>query len=173
MDIGTQVALNSCAMQEPDGSWWYGTLPHHRFVDGFHTGYNLEAIHLINKEMPERRFENSLHAGSEYYVRHLFDQDGTPRYYVNSLYPIDTHNFAQAIITLLHVIGGDVAGQMAQRVMQRAAELLYIPETGLFAYQRGRFLLNRINYPRWTQAWAFLALSVYNRRFAEGPHAAG
>lgn len=173
VDIGAHVALNSCAMQEADGSWRYGTLPHHRFVDGFHTGYNLEAIDLINREVNDKRLEACLRAGCDYYVRHLFDEEGTPKYYANNLYPIDTHNFAQAIITLLRVIGGAEAERMAHRVMERAVELLYLPRSGLFAYQRGRFLLSRINYSRWTQAWAFLALAIYNRRFAEERHAAG
>jgi len=33
-----------CGYQHNDGSWAYGTLPYHHWIDNFHTGYNLECI---------------------------------------------------------------------------------------------------------------------------------
>jgi len=33
-----------------------------------------------------------------------------------------------------------------------------------FAYQKTKWLTNTINYARWTQAWAFYALSMLDNR---------
>ena len=33
--------------QKIDGSWEYGKMSHHKFIDGFHTGFALEALNII------------------------------------------------------------------------------------------------------------------------------
>ena len=35
------------------GHWPYGTRPHHRWMDNFHTGFNMEALLIIQKFMPD------------------------------------------------------------------------------------------------------------------------
>lgn len=40
-----------------------------------------------------------------------------------------------------------------------------------YIHQKTRWLTNRINYPRWTQAWAYYSLAFYNRYRAELDHA--
>lgn len=172
VEVGLDVARHSVACQAADGSWRYGTLPHHGFIDGFHTGYNLEALHLIRSTTDEDWLDRSIGRGLDYYNAKLFEADGTPKYYSTSLYPIDLHSFSQAVIVLLRVCGGSDAADRAERVMHRAIELLYRPDAGVFAYQRGRWMLNRVNYMRWTQAWAYLALTALLRHKAESRDAA-
>lgn len=173
VDVGSQVARSTLACQRPDGSWEYGTLPHHRFVDGFHTGYNLEALDMIARETGDVRVAANVDRGFSYYRQHLFEPDATPRYYAGQLYPIDMHSFSQAVIVLLRVRPGLASATLCHRVMERAVSLLYRPAAGLFAYQRNRLFVNRVNYMRWTQAWAFLAINIYLRSFLREPHAAG
>jgi uncharacterized protein YyaL (SSP411 family) len=153
--------------QAADGSWVYGARHHHQFIDGFHTGYNLEALCLLREATADSEFDGCIRKGYAYYVKTFFTEDGTARYYSNGLYPIDMHSFAQAVFTLLKVGGTAEDLQLCDKVVQRAIDLLYLPDKGQFVYQQTRWLTNRINYTRWTQAWAYYSLAFYNRYRAE------
>ncbi|MNQ86292.1 hypothetical protein D3C85_1014820 [compost metagenome] len=167
VDQALRVARQSVKEQAADGSWVYGARHHHQFIDGFHTGYNLEALCLIRNATETSEFDESIRIGYAYYVKTFFTEDGTARYYNNSVYPIDMHSFAQAVFTLLTVGGAEEDLQLCSKVVQRALDLMYVPDKGQFIYQQTRWLTNRINYTRWTQAWAYYSLAFYNRYHAE------
>ncbi len=166
-----QVARQSVSEQVVDGSWVYGARHHHQFIDGFHTGYNLEALCLLRDALQTDEFDACIAKGYSYYVATFFEADGTARYYNTSVYPIDMHSFAQAIFTLLKVGGTPADLALCDKVVTRAIELMYLPDKGQFIYQKTRWLTNRINYTRWTQAWAYYSLAFYNRYRAELDHA--
>ncbi|WP_225569191.1 hypothetical protein [Pseudomonas sp. Y24-6] len=167
VDQALRVARQSVEEQATDGSWVYGARHHHQFIDGFHTGYNLEALCLIRDATDSGEFDESIRQGYAYYVNTFFTEDGTARYYNNAVFPIDMHSFAQAVFTLLKVGGTTRDLQLCDKVVQRALNLMYLPEKGQFVYQQTRWLTNRINYTRWTQAWAYYSLAFYNRYRAE------
>lgn len=164
------VARQSAGEQAADGSWVYGARHHHQFIDGFHTGYNLEALCLLRDALGTDEFDGCIAKGYRYYVTTFFEADGTAKYYNTSVYPIDMHSFAQAIFTLIKVGGTPADLALCDKVVQRAIELLYLPDKGQFIYQKTRWLTNRINYTRWTQAWAYGSLAFYNRYRAEMDH---
>ncbi len=165
------VARQSIQEQAADGSWVYGARSHHQFIDGFHTGYNLEALALLRDAIGTTEFDDSLRKGYTYYLNHFFTADGTAKYYNNAVYPLDMHSFAQAVFTLLRV-GGTAADRVqCDKVVRRAIARLYLPDRRQFAYQKSPWLTNRINYSRWTQAWAYSALAFYNRYRHEMDHA--
>ncbi|TXG95704.1 MAG: hypothetical protein E6R09_15035, partial [Rhodocyclaceae bacterium] len=166
-----QVARQSVNEQATDGSWVYGARHHHQFIDGFHTGYNLEALCMLRDALNTDEFDACIAQGYRYYVETFFEADGTAKYYNTSLYPIDMHSFAQAIFTLLKVGGTAADLALCDKVVTRAIELMYLPEKGQFIYQKTRWLTNRINYTRWTQAWAYYSLAFFNRYRAELDHA--
>lgn len=166
-----RVARQSVNEQAADGSWVYGARHHHQFIDGFHTGYNLEALGLLRDALHTDEFDACIARGYRYYVDTFFEADGTAKYYNTSVYPIDMHSFAQAIFTLLKVGGTPADLALCDKVVQRAIDLLYLPDKGQFIYQKTRWLTNRINYTRWTQAWAYYSLAFYNRYCAELDHA--
>jgi len=159
-----RVARQSASMQRPDGSWIYGARGHHSFIDGFHTGYNLEALDMLRKATGVREFDHVIERGMAYYRRTFFLSDGTVKYYHDNVWPLDTHSVAQAIVTLLKVGATDENNALADKVVEVAEATLYMPSKRRFVYQRGRWVTNRINYLRWTQAWAFYALSLYAAR---------
>jgi hypothetical protein len=163
-----KVARQSVAEQAADGSWVYGARHHHQFIDGFHTGYNLEALCMLRDALATDEFDASIDRGYRYYVNTFFEADGTAKYYNHNTYPIDMHSFAQAVFTLLKVGGKAEDHALCHKVVNRAIELLYNERKGLFFYQKHRWYTNRINYSRWTQAWAYYALAYYNRFFS-GP----
>jgi polysaccharide biosynthesis protein VpsJ len=161
IEAGLEAANTSVAEQHENGAWIYGTDPHHGFIDSFHTGYNLEALHLINTNVtPE--FEATVSKGLKYYVDTFIEADGQIKYYNNSLHPLDVHCYAQALITLL-VVGGPSFLTTAQSVANSLVHNLYLPNQNRFAYQKGRMIFNKVDYTRWTQAWAFLSLALLNR----------
>lgn len=171
IDQAMRVARQSVGEQRPDGSWFYGVRPHHQFIDGFHTGYNLEALCMIRDALGTDELDQCIRKGFDYYRRTFFTRDCAAKYYHNQMYPLDIHSLAQAVLTLLKVGGTVTDMQMCDKVVARAIESMYLPRRHRFIYQRTRWYINRINYSRWTQAWAYYSLAYYNRRKAELSHA--
>ncbi len=156
-------ARTSVAEQSDSGAWSYGQMPHHQFVDGFHTGFNLEALNLLRKSVATDEFDDNINVGMKYYRENFFLEDGTAKYYQDRVYPLDMHSFSQGIITLLNIadMRSDLA--LAKKIAGRAIESLYSTEDMKFIYQRGRWLKNRIDYIRWTQSWAYLSFMLLAR----------
>jgi len=161
------VTRETVRAQSADGSWVYGTRQHHQFVDGFHTGYNLEALCLIRDVTRSVEFNDCIRRGYDYYVSTFITPAGDVSYYKTSIYPLDMHSVAQAVITLLTTGNGPGARKQSALILSRAIERLYQPARDRFVYQKHRWLTNRINYTRWTQAWAYYALAFYHRHCAE------
>jgi hypothetical protein len=142
-----------------DGSWPYGERSHHRFVDNFHTGFNLVALKDWIVFSGENEWETDLAKAYEYFRNRFWLKNGCPKYYNHSLYPIDIHCSAQGIITCLKL--KEYAGQsltLAKKIAVWAIENMQDRE-GFFYYQKTGCYKNRIPYIRWSQAWMFYALS--------------
>lgn len=158
MALALANAQQSVDMQEADGSWLYGTRDHHAFVDGFHTGYNLEALDRMRQAAHTDRFDAAIARGYAYYVKTFIGEDGAVSYYAHEHWPEETHSVAQAIITLIQ-FGDDDGLATARRVADHAVDTLWLERRGSFAYRRGKVLTNRIDYARWSQAWGFLSFA--------------
>ncbi|WP_020405756.1 hypothetical protein [Hahella ganghwensis] len=156
-----EVARQSIDEQRENGAWVYGSMPHHQFIDGFHTGYNLEALLLIQEVMGTNEFETAISKGFHYYKSTFFLETGAPKYYNNKVYPLDMHSVAQAIFTLLKVGHSSDDLKLVENVMQWAVNHMYIPTEGRFRYQKHRWFNNNVNYARWTQAWSYYAIAFY------------
>lgn len=162
-DLALQVAWQSVREQAEDGSWVYGSRHHHQFIDGFHTGYNLEALHLIAQSLDTTEFNDAIARGFAYYKAELFEADGTAKYYHNNRYPLDMHSVAQAVFTLLRVGGQSEDLALAGKVIDWSLREMYIPSRQQFYYQKQSSFSNKINYIRWTQAWVYYSFAFYNR----------
>lgn len=152
----------SVTEQNQDGSWPYGEQSHHQFIDGFHTGYNLEAIWWFQQHTGTNEYQPVLTKGLEYYRVHFFLEDGTPKYYNNAVYPIDMHSVAQAVFTLSRVGATEQDMALVKKVLNWSLEHMYLLEKGCFRYQKHKWFSNNIFYMRWTQAWMYYALAFYN-----------
>lgn len=161
--LALKVARQSAKEQAANGSWVYGSRHHHQFIDGFHTGYNLEALHLIKTALGTAEFDQTISQGLEYYKAELFEADGTAKYYHNNRYPLDMHSVAQAVFTLCRVGATEEDYALAAKVIRWSFTELYIPEQERFYYQKHKNFSNSINYIRWTQAWVYYALAFFNR----------
>jgi hypothetical protein len=94
-----QATRASASRQGPDGSWPYGERPSYRWIDNFHTGYNLCALRSIARDTGTAEFDESIRLGFTFYRDHFFCPDGSVRYYHDRDYPKDIHCVAQALIT--------------------------------------------------------------------------
>ncbi|WP_299982499.1 hypothetical protein [uncultured Pseudoteredinibacter sp.] len=163
-DLSLLVARQSVRDQLENGSWVYGSSSHHQFIDGFHTGYNLEALSLIRSSLEQSELTESIDLGYKYYRENFFTDSFDAKYYNDNVYPLDMHSVAQAIITLLGVGGGKEDYALADRVISRSIEQMFCPRSRKFFYQKTKWYTNRIDYTRWTQAWVYYSFSYYNRR---------
>jgi len=99
-NVAKEAMEYSCSRQLPDGSWFYGEGPKHRWIDNFHTAYNLDSLKCYKDATGDSSFGDTLRRAYDYWRNHFFEENGRPKYYCDRLYPIDSQCIAQAIDTL-------------------------------------------------------------------------
>ncbi len=149
-----------CNVQKPDGSWTYGSSDFHKWIDNFHTGFNLECISDYIKHTGDIKYQVSLDKGFDYYIKTFFTGNGIPKYYNNSVYPVDIHSSAQLIITLSRLGRIQEYKELADKVLHWTVDNMQ-SAMGYFYFQKNRIYTTKIPYMRWAQAWMFYALSEY------------
>lgn len=149
-----------CKYQKEDGSWGYGTLPFHQWIDNFHTGYNLECIFEYMKFSGDDSYRENVSKGFNYYINTFFTEEGIPKYYSNSTYPIDVHAPAQMVITLERLGKLGQHRNRADKVLAWTIKNMQ-SSNGFFYYQVNKYFSSRIPYIRWAQSWMFYALTTY------------
>lgn len=158
-----RVARYSAGKQNADGSWQYGEVSSQRWIDNFHTGYNLGALQQIDRHLDTDEFTSHIRQGFDFYRAHFFREDGAVRYFHDRTYPIDIHCVAQSIITLLDFRDLDPGNvPLAHSVFRWAQEHMW-DDRGFFYYRVLRLGTIRTSYMRWSQAWMLLALSTLLR----------
>jgi len=168
LDPALKVTRYSVSKQHNDGSWDYGELPTQHWIDNFHTGYNLCALHFICQYAGTSEFEPHIHRGFRFYKKHFFREDGAPQYFHNRTHPIDIHSVAQSIITLLAFKDLDNASvNLALSVYQWGMTHMW-NDHGYFYYQINPLYKNKIPYMRWSQAWMLLSLSTLLEEYSQG-----
>ncbi len=156
-----KAARYSAAKQQPDGSWYYGEAPSQKWIDNFHTGYNLCALQTIGLYAQTTEFESCIRRGVEFYRTHFFNQDGAVRYFHDRTYPVDIHCVAQSIITLLAFEDLDADNVALARSVLRWAMNHMWDDRGFFYYRVLRLFTIRTSYMRWSQAWMLLAIATF------------
>ncbi len=147
--------------QNADGSWPYGEGLTQRWIDNFHTGYNLVALKTLSNVIQEGGLLDSISRGFNFYVKHFFLSNGIPKYYHDKVWPIDIHSVSQSIVTLCELSSMHAGARtLASRVCLWALSNMQSKE-GYFYYQKTRFYKNKISYMRWSQAWMLYALALF------------
>jgi hypothetical protein len=154
--------------QLESGGWYYGQLRRQRWIDSFHTSYNVCALLDYQRITGDSSFEQAMLTGHRYYQATFSTKEGAPKYFHNRVFPIDIHACSQAILHFAAFSPIDPAA------LERASKTFHWTGThmaaadGSFYYQRHRLWTNRTPYMRWGQAWMFRALArllVANGRF--------
>jgi len=79
LEPALEAARYSVGKQHEDGSWDYGELTSQRWIDNFHTGFNLVALRRIKQYGGTAEFDGAIRLGLEFYKDHFFREDGAPR----------------------------------------------------------------------------------------------
>ncbi|MBN1805940.1 MAG: hypothetical protein JW837_11880 [Sedimentisphaerales bacterium] len=168
-EIGLASLDYSLSHQRSDGAWSYAQTDIQKWVDSFHTGFNLQALQYFITEGYASHCQRQYESGLDYYIKHFFLADGTPKYYNNKVFPIDIHSPCQAII----VLSNNLASQsdLAKRILQWMLKHMSDPK-GYFYFRKNRFFTNKISYIRWSQAWVFHALTSYCYNLTKKPQTA-
>jgi rhamnogalacturonyl hydrolase YesR len=159
-EVAKKAVAFVCSRQQDNGSWSYGTLPFHQWIDNFHTGYNLECIADYMRFTRDISYTRVVEKGFEYYINTFFTDEGIAKYYSNSIYPIDIHAPAQLIITLQKLGKLDDYKSLVDKVSNWTIDHMQ-SEKGYFYYQINKYVTSRIPYMRWSQAWMMLCFSIY------------
>lgn len=151
------AVTSSVSAQRDDGSWLYAAGSAGGWVDNFHTGYVLESLCRCSRLIDG--LDEALARGFDYWERALFELDGVPRPATGRRFPVDAHDYAQAIETWLSAV--DRRPDALERA-EHTAELIVshmLNPAGYVNFQRGRIMTNRVPYVRWTTAPTFRALA--------------
>ncbi len=152
---------HSLKYQHNDGSWYYAETNYQKWIDSFHTGFNLQSIrYFLNEGFSE--YEPAFEKGVNFYADNFFLEDGTPKYYHNRIYPVDIHAPSQAIVFFSQL--SEKYSGLTDRISRWMLHNLY-DSKGYFYFRKTKCCTNKISYMRWSQAWAFHALtSLLNRQ---------
>jgi hypothetical protein len=145
--------------QLKSGGWYYGRLRRQRWIDGFHTSYNVCALLDYQRITGDCTFQDTMLLGNRYYQTHFFTGEGAPKYFHDRTFPIDIHACSQAILHFIAFSSIDPqALELAWRTYHWTTRNMAAGD-GTFYYQRHRCWTNRAPYMRWGQAWMLRALA--------------
>ncbi len=159
-EIAFKAVLPIIERQNNDGSWIYGEAKTQKWIDSFHTGYNLECIYEYAKYTGDNQFLKQFEKGFNFYLSNFFLLDGTPKYYHNKVYPIDIHSPAQLIVTLAKTERLKNNLPLANSILKWTIDNMQ-DKKGFFYYQLKPFMSSKIPYMRWAEAWMFYAFANY------------
>jgi len=160
-EVALRAARYTVNRQHQSGSWAYGEREHpsQRWIDHFHTGFNLCALRETGFYAGTTEFEPSIKRGFHFYRQQLFTGNGVPKYYSHKLYPIDIHSISQSLISLSTFQDLDGSNiELATNVYKWAVSNMW-DERGYFYYQKYSWGTIKIPYMRWAQAWMLLGLA--------------
>ena len=159
----------SVSGQAPDGSWPYGLDANQRWIDGFHTAYNLMALEDCRVALCDESLAKVIRKGLDFYLERFIGPSGEPFYFADRPMPYDIHSAASAIAVLCRLAKTDGRCESAARkAFEWTMRRMYLGR-GKFAYRRGRLLLNSVEYVRWSHAWMLYALAHALELFGKAP----
>ncbi len=166
-EVARSAMEYSCSRQRPDGSWWYAEPPDHRWIDNFHTGYNLDSLRCYLEHSEDPEWRDNLRRGLDFYKAHFFEADGCPKYYHNRRYPVDSQCAGQAIETLATSAATDPECLDLSVKVARWTIANLQGRDGHFFYRIYPLMKARAPMLHWAQATIFKGLSVLSARLAE------
>lgn len=159
LSVAREAIKYTCTRQQPDGSWLYGEDRKYRWIDNFHTGYNLDALKSYIELTGDKTYERELELGFSFYKNRFFEKSGRPKYYHDRTYPIDSQCAAQSIDTLTLFSDYDkLALELAMRVAKWTIVNMQ-DRTGYFYFMRYPFAIVKAPLIHWAQATTYKALA--------------
>ncbi len=150
----------SCSRQLSDGAWYYGEDPKNKWIDNFHTGYNLDSLKCYRESSNDDQFDGNLERGFKYYKKTFFEKSGRPKYYHNRTYPVDSQCASQAIETLSSFSDYDESSlELAMKVASWTIDNMQHKD-GYFYYRQYPFVKAKTPMLHWAQATMYRGLTL-------------
>jgi rhamnogalacturonyl hydrolase YesR len=160
LKVAKEAMYYSCSRQNLDGSWYYGDEPKYRWIDNFHTGYNLDSLKCYIENTNDRDFDDNLRRGFSFYMGNFFEDDGRPKYYHNRAYPIDSQCASQAIETLSNFSDYDKSSlEIGLKVAEWTINNMQ-DKKGFFYYRQYPLIKAKTPMLHWAQATTYRALTL-------------
>jgi hypothetical protein len=159
MELAREAITYTCVRQNADGGWFYGEAPKYRWIDNFHTGYNLDSLKRYIDSTGDRDCEVHLRRGVQYFKANFFEKNGRPKYYHDKPEPIDIQCAAQAIDTLALVSDARPESlELAAKVTRWTIKNMQAPD-GHFYYRDLGWTKVKTPMLHWGQGTMFKALA--------------
>ncbi|GAX61185.1 hypothetical protein SCALIN_C18_0004 [Candidatus Scalindua japonica] len=151
-DLARKAINWSCSRINSDGSWYYGDDMKYKWLDNFHTAYNLDSLVAAQDIGGEDLVKQDvIDATYKFWVDNFFLEDGTPGYYHNETYPIDIQCASQAIESLAKYSERDQnAIHLALKVANWTIDHMQ-KKNGAFRFRKGRIVNNNLELIHWGQ----------------------
>jgi len=160
LGVSKEAIKYTCTRQNPDGSWYYGEEPKYRWIDNFHTGYNLDALKCYIENTDDKTYEDHLVKGFNFFKNNFFEATGRPKYYHNRTYPIDSQCASQAIETLANYFDYDESSlNLGLKVAKWTIDNMQ-DRSGYFYFMRYPFIILKVPMIHWAQATTYRALAL-------------
>lgn len=157
--VAKEAMEYSCSRQLQNGAWYYGEKENTRWIDNFHTGYNLDSLKCYIESTGDKTYEKQLKRGFNFYKKTFFESDGRPRYYDKRVYPVDIQCASQAIDTLAEFSDyDDEAIVLGRKVAKWTIENMQ-DEKGFFYYRQLPGIKAKTPMLHWGQATMYKALA--------------
>ncbi len=142
-----------------DGSWYYGEGEKYKWIDNFHTAYNLDCLiaaqDIAGSSIVPQHIIDSTY---QYWISNFFLRAGRPKYYHNRNYPIDIQCASQAIESFAkYSERNPEAIYMALKVADWTISNMQ-KKNGAFLFRKGRIFANGLESIHWGQSTMLSAL---------------
>jgi len=149
----------SCDRQLENGEWYYANSKTQKWIDNWHTAYNLDALKHYIDSTGDTTFKDNLEKGYSYWKKTFFSNNGKPYYYNDRLRWVDIQCASQAIDTFSYFSDHDKeALLMATKVAMWSIENMQ-DRSGYFYYRILKWKKVKIPMIHWGQATMMSGLS--------------
>lgn len=160
LKVAKEAMEYSCSRQLREGAWYYGESSNTRWVDNFHTGYNLDSLKCYIENTDDQTYTENLRRGVAYFKKTFFESDGKPRYYSNRVYPVDIQCASQAVDTLANVSEYDPSSlELGLKVARWTIDHMQ-DRKGYFYYRVLPWIKIKTPMLHWGQATMYKALTL-------------
>lgn len=158
-DLSRKAFRYSCDSQLDNGAWYYAESNNGKWIDNWHTAYDLDALKWYIQSTGDKTFNINLEKGYNFFKKNFFYDDGKPKYYYNKLRWVDIQAASQAIDTFCFFSDHDSdAINMAKKVANWTINNMQ-DRSGYFYYRDIGWKKVKIPMLHWGQSTMMSALS--------------
>ena len=145
-----------------DGSFYYGVGDKYKWIDNFHTAYNLDCLVTSYEICGEDIVSFSeIKRAYFFWINNFFEEHGAPKYYFTKKFPIDIQCAAQAIETLSKLSKYfDSALDIAEKLLNWTLKNMQ-KSNGSFRFQLRPLWKNNLESLHWGESTMLSALGAY------------